>query len=174
MAWSPTVVSLIVAHDLRGAIGRNNTLPWHLKADMTLFKENTLNKTVLMGRRTAESIGRALPKRQNLVLTTSGKTPYIGQTAVSTLEEALKATTSSELCIIGGTSVYEAALFADMVDVIKRTYVQATISDADTFLPGFNALHATWSSRGHVLHEKSFPADAENDHPFLYQEISIR
>ena len=71
-------VSLLAALDRNFAIGKHNALPWHLPDDLKRFKALTLGKPVLMGRKTAESLGRALPKRRNLVLTRSGRLPFEG------------------------------------------------------------------------------------------------
>lgn len=79
---SPALV-LIAALDRNSAIGRGNALPWHLPDDLKRFKALTLGKPVLMGRKTAESLGRALPKRRNLVLTRSGRVPFEGMEAVA-------------------------------------------------------------------------------------------
>src|SRR5688572_26251105 len=84
------IVSLIAALDLDYAIGRDNALPWHLPADLRRFKALTLGKPMLMGRRTAQSLGRALPGRENLVLTRSGRAPFDGMVAVSSMEQALE------------------------------------------------------------------------------------
>ena len=93
---------LIAAHDRRQAIGRGNALPWHLPDDLKRFKALTLGKPVLMGRRTAESIGRALPGRPNLVLTRGGRAPYEGQVPVASLDEAMARAAAPELVVIGG------------------------------------------------------------------------
>jgi dihydrofolate reductase len=81
-------VSLIAALDRNHAIGRGNALPWHLPDDLRRFKALTLGKPVLMGRRTAQSLGRALPKRTNLVLTRGGAVPFAGMQAVASLAAA--------------------------------------------------------------------------------------
>ncbi|HEY5782376.1 MAG TPA: dihydrofolate reductase, partial [Lysobacter sp.] len=82
---------LVAALDRHGAIGRDNDLPWRLPDDLKRFKALTLGKPVLMGRKTAQSLGRALPGRRNLVLTRSGQVPYEGMQAVASVEEALRA-----------------------------------------------------------------------------------
>ena len=83
------ILSLIAALDRHRAIGKGNALPWHLPADLKRFKALTLGKPVLMGRKTAESIGRALPGRRNLVLTRSGRVPFDGMEAVASIEAAV-------------------------------------------------------------------------------------
>ena len=81
MSGPAPVISLVAAVDRRLAIGRDNGLPWHLPDDLARFKALTLGKVLLMGRRTADSLGRALPKRRNLVLTRSGRVPFAGMEA---------------------------------------------------------------------------------------------
>ena len=104
---------LIAALDRNRAIGRGNALPWHLPDDLKHFKALTLGRPVLMGRRTAESLGRALPKRRNLVLTRGGQVPFAGMEAVASIDEALRIADmdgAGELCVIGGGEVYALAL----------------------------------------------------------------
>ena len=76
-------LALIAALDRNHAIGRGNALPWHLPDDLRRFKALTLGKPLLMGRKTAQSLGRALPGRRNLVLTRSGQAPFAGMEAVA-------------------------------------------------------------------------------------------
>ena len=86
--------------DREHAIGKGNTLPWHLPDDLKRFKALTLGKPLLMGRKTAESLGRALPGRRNLVLTRSGRVPFDGMEAVASLDDALamRETTAPKRC----------------------------------------------------------------------------
>jgi len=86
------MLSLIAALDRKSAIGRGNALPWRLPDDLKWFKALTLGKPVLMGRKTAQSLGRALPERTNLVLTRNGQAPFAGMQAVASLDDALKIT----------------------------------------------------------------------------------
>ena len=106
-------ISLIAALDRNYAIGRGNALPWHLPDDLKRFKALTLGKPILMGRKTALALGRALPKRRNLVLTRSGKVPFEGMEAVASLDEATAIAArdgASELCVIGGGEIYAMTL----------------------------------------------------------------
>ncbi len=96
---------LIAALDRDFAIGRHNTLPWHLPDDLKRFKALTLGKPLLMGRRTAQSLGRALPGRRNLVFSRGAEAPYAGMQMVTSLEQAcvIAAVDGAEtLCVIGG------------------------------------------------------------------------
>ncbi|TQT49536.1 dihydrofolate reductase, partial [Xanthomonas perforans] len=97
-------LSLIVALDRNNAIGRDNELPWKLPDDLKRFKALTLGKPILMGRKTAQSLGRALPGRLNLVLTRSGQVPFDGMQAVASVEQAIERAVqegAQELCVIG-------------------------------------------------------------------------
>ncbi len=105
------ICSLIVAMDDHGLIGRRNQLPWHLPADMAWFRQHTLGKPILMGRKTHESIGRPLPGRKNIVLTANVKLRIPGCTMVHSLAEAFRACgDADELMVIGGAEVYRLAL----------------------------------------------------------------
>ena len=135
-------IALIAALDRHRAIGRNNELPWRLPNDLKRFKALTLGKPVLMGRKTAESLGRALPGRRNLVLTRSGAVPFVGMEAVGTLEEARARAGSAELVVIGGGEIYALALpFAQRLHL---TYVDTVVADADAFFPTFDP--ARWQA----------------------------
>ena len=128
---------LIAALDRDFAIGRGNQLPWHLPDDLKRFKALTLGRPVLMGRKTAESLGRALPKRSNLVLTRSGQVPFAGMRAVASLDEALRfaANEAGELCVIGGGDVFALAL--PMALRMHLTHVDIVVEGADAFFPQF-------------------------------------
>lgn len=129
---------LIAAMDRARAIGRGNALPWRLPDDLKRFKALTLGKPVLMGRRTAESLGRALPGRENLVLTRSGQVPFAGMRAVASLDEALAAAVGAEaLMVIGGGEVYALAL--PLASVLHLTEVDIAVDGADTWFPAFDA-----------------------------------
>jgi dihydrofolate reductase len=129
-------VSLIVAMARNGAIGRGNAMPWHLPADLKRFKALTLGKPILMGRRTYQAIGRALPGRDNLVLTRARDWRAEGVTAVHSVGEALQRSASSaELAVIGGAEVYQLTL-----PLAERIYLTQVLADVegDTFFPEFS------------------------------------
>ena len=133
-------LSLIAALDRAHAIGRDGALPWHLPDDLRRFKALTLGKPVLMGRKTAESLGRALPGRRNLVLTRSGRAPYPGMHAVASLQDALDRAQddgAGEVCVIGGGDVF--ALCLPLAARMHLTWVDAMVDGADAFFPGFDA-----------------------------------
>ncbi len=160
-------ISLIAALDRHRAIGRDNDLPWRLPDDLKRFKALTLGKPVLMGRRTAESLGRALPGRLNLVLTRRGTVPFEGMQAVASVDEAVavaEAQGADELCVIGGGEVYALAL--DRADVLQLTEVATVVEDAHAFFPAFDAAH--WRE---VVREPR-PADAR--HAFAFDFVEYR
>jgi dihydrofolate reductase len=155
-------LSLVAAVDRNFAIGKGNALPWHLPADLKRFKALTLGKPLLMGRRTAESLGRALPGRRNLVLTRSGRVPFEGMEAVASLGEALDLVFDApELCVIGGGDVY--ALCLPRATHLHMTHVDAAVDGADAFFPRFDP--GEWN----VLHRESHPADAR--HAFAFEFV---
>lgn len=129
-------ISIIAAMDRNNAIGKDNRLPWHLPEDLKRFKALTLGKPVLMGRKTAQSIGRVLPGRENLVLTRSGQSPIEGMRVVASLDEALawaRANGAAEVCVIGGAAVFAMAI--PLADVLHLTHVDAAIAGADVHFP---------------------------------------
>lgn len=115
MANAPRV-SLVVARADNGIIGRNNSLPWRLPADLKHFKKLTVGKPVVMGRKTFESIGKPLPARHNIVVTRNPDWHAEGVTVVPNLAEAIAAaglhpeTRADEIMIIGGAEIYAQAM----------------------------------------------------------------
>ena len=155
---------LIAALDRDGAIGRDNDLPWRLPDDLKRFKALTLGKPVLMGRKTAQSLGRALPGRRNLVLTRSGQVPFDGMQAVTSVEEALRVAAgegAQELCVIGGGEVY--ALCLPAATRMHLTHVDTVVEGADAFYPPFDA--GQWRVTGREAHA----ADAK--HAFAFEFV---
>jgi len=152
---------LVAALDRNLAIGKGNALPWHLPDDLKRFKALTLGKTVLMGRRTAESLGRALPKRTNLVLTRSGFVRFDGMQAVSTLDEARAIAGDGELCVIGGGEIY--ALTLPLAARMHLTHVDTVVADADAHFPAFDA--AQWRVEKRETHV------ADGKHAFAFEFV---
>lgn len=147
-------ISLVVAVAENGVIGRGQELPWHLPDDLKHFKQVTLGKPILMGRRTFDSIGRALPGRLNLVLSRAETTLPDGVVRVGSLHEAVtRAGDAPELCVIGGGELYRLAL--PEADTIYLTRVFAAV-DGDTFFPALDP--SEWREVECVHH----PADARH------------
>jgi dihydrofolate reductase len=129
------MLKMIAAHDRHRAIGRENALPWHLPADLQHFKALTLDQTVLMGRKTFASIGKALPKRRNWVLSRDPSFQALNTQRFESLAAALHASAGEPLWVIGGAEIYALALpFADQLDI---TEIDTLIPDADTFFPHY-------------------------------------
>jgi len=129
------MISIIVAVAHRNAIGRNGSLPFHLGPDLRHFKETTMGKPLIMGRKTFESLpGGALPGRRNIVVTRqNGYTARDIETAAS-LEEAIAMTREAdETMIIGGGEIYRQAM--PIADRIYLTEIDADADGADTFFP---------------------------------------
>lgn len=163
MTASLPQLSLIAALDRHHAIGRGNALPWRLSDDLKRFKALTLGKPLLMGRKTAQSLGCALPGRRNLVLTRSGEAPFAGMEAVGSTEQALEraaAEGAAELCVIGGGEVY--ALCLASATRLYLTRVDTVVEGADAFFPRFDP--AEWRETARERHR----ADARNEFDFEY------
>lgn len=104
-------ITLIVARARNGVIGCENRLPWHLPEDLAHFKRTTLGHPIVMGRKTFESIGRALPGRRNLVLTRDPRWRAEGCEPMGSMDEAMAAVAGlPELFVIGGADIYRQAL----------------------------------------------------------------
>lgn len=132
-------VSLIAAISENRVIGRDNSMPWHLPEDLRFFKQQTLGKPVIMGRKTFQSIGKPLPQRPNLVVTRSCDWTADGVEVFGSLEDALEAARQlepSEIIIGGGADIYKLAL--PYADKMYLTYIHKTI-EGDTFFPEFDA-----------------------------------
>jgi dihydrofolate reductase len=158
-------ISLVAALDRNRAIGRDGAMPWHLPDDLKRFKALTFGKPVLMGRKTALAIGRALPGRRNLVLTRSGAAPFTDQESVASLDAAIAATGDAELCVIGGGEVYALAL--PRATRLYLTQVDCAAENADAFFPGVD-----WS-RWHEVARTHHAADARHEYAFDFVDYAL-
>ncbi len=150
-------LSLIVAMTQNRIIGKDNKMPWHLPADLAWFRQNTLGKPVIMGRKTFESIGRALPKRPNIVLSRQNISHQEGvenlqwqpnfESAVSNLQDF------SEIMLIGGGQLFEQYL--PQADRLYLTIIQTEL-EGDTFFPEIN-----WDD-WQIVEEQSYKKDEKN------------
>lgn len=153
-------ITLVVAMDDSGVIGRGGGLPWRLPNDLKFFKRITMGKPILMGRRTHESIGRPLPGRDNLVLTRDPTYAAEGCRVVHDLDEALAAAEGAgELMVIGGAEVYKRCL--PLADRIWLTRVHGRF-EGDTHMPALDPAdwHETW--------RETHPADDKNPYPHSF------
>ena len=129
-------VSMIAAVGKNLELGKNNNLIWHFKEDMKFFKDTTMWHTVVMGRKTFESLPKALPGRKNIVISSNAEYQAQGATVVTSVEEALQIADNEEIFVIGGGKIY--AEFLPYADKLYLTEIDAECTDADTYFPQFN------------------------------------
>jgi dihydrofolate reductase len=154
------MISIIVAVAQNGAIGSNNSLPWHLPDDLKRFKALSLGKPVVMGRRTFDSIGRPLPGRTNIVVSRQSGRVIEGVRVVHSLDEALAAAGAvPEVVVIGGAEIFRQVL--PRTDTIHLTRVHAHV-DGDVFFPEIDP--AKWRETAVEHHT----ADARHQYAFSF------
>lgn len=159
-------IVLVAALDRNGLIGRGDTLPWRLPADLRHFKALTLGKPVLMGRRTFESIGRPLPGRRNLVLSRDPDFHPEGVIVVPDLAAARAAAgDAEELMVIGGANVY--AQLLDLADRMELTEIDHAF-EGDVYFPAFD--RNAWK----VVKVETHAPDAENPWPYRFLTLERR
>ncbi|GHU07739.1 dihydrofolate reductase [Betaproteobacteria bacterium] len=158
---SPEII-LIAAVARNGVIGRDNALPWRLKADLARFRAHTLGHPLLMGRKTWESLGKPLPGRRNLVLTRQPGYTAQGCEVFASADEALAALAAAEkVFVIGGAEIYRALL--PQADTLLLTEVSAEVT-GDAHFPAFERTRFKETSR------TPCPADADNEYAFDFVE----
>jgi dihydrofolate reductase len=145
-------VTLIVAYDRRRGIGKDNRMPWHLPSELAHFKRTTMGKPIVMGRKTHESIGRALPGRRNIVVTRGDVDTAGVETARSVPEALALCSDAAEVMIIGGGQIYTAAL--PLATRIIATEIHADF-EADTRFPSLDS--AQWRE----AKREQFASDAQ-------------
>lgn len=156
-------LSIIAAIGKNNELGANNSLLWKLSDDLKLFKQLTMGHCIIMGRKTFESIGRALPGRINIVVTT-GKIDVEGIFVAIDLNHAVELARESgddEAFIIGGGQIYGYAI--DLADKLYITHVDAEFPEADIFLPPIN--YDEWE----LEDSKSFNKSEKNEFAFEYK-----
>ncbi len=151
------IISLIAAMDKNRLIGADNALPWHLPADFRHFKEVTMNKPIIMGRKTFESIGKALPGRKNIVISRQGFNAEEISVADSINAALELADDAEEVMIIGGSSFYEQII--DRADRLYLTLVDAEC-EGDAWFPAVD------KTQWHVIQQQFVKADDKNNYNF--------
>jgi dihydrofolate reductase len=160
------LLSLIVAMDQDRVIGRDNQLPWHMPADLRFFKNITLGKPIIMGRKTHESIGRPLPRRKNIVVTRNTGYQAPGCLVTSSVEGAFRlAEPAAEVMLIGGGTLFAQTL--DRAGRIYLTRVHARVA-GDVRFPELDPLQ--W----HEVCREEHPADADHEFPFSFTLLERR
>ncbi|GAA4509698.1 dihydrofolate reductase [Sphingobacterium thermophilum] len=147
---SDTKITLIVAAAENNAIGKGNRMPWHLPNDFKYFKEKTLNHSVVMGRKTFESIGKPLPERRNIVMTKNTNYLHEEVDVANNIDELLLyCRDEREIFIIGGAEIYKQTLPLAHKVLLTRVH---TIVDGDAFFPELPANE--WKLISAEKHEK--------------------
>jgi dihydrofolate reductase len=154
-------ISLIVAMDENRLIGNDNQLPWHLPADLAFFKRTTMGKPIVMGRKTFESIGKALPGRRNIVITRDPAFSADDCEVVNSVDSALACCAGeAEVMLIGGASLYQQTITRATRMYITRIHHRF---EGDTWFPEFE--DNDWK----VENAQDFDADQRN--PFAYSFV---
>ena len=164
------IVSVIAAVGRNGVIGREGRLPWALPADLKRFRDLTWGKPIIMGRKTHESLGRALPGRTNIVLTRQSDGQAPGCLVAQSPDEAIALADLhgvNEAFVIGGSDVFRA--FLPRCDKIYLTMVDGEF-DGDAFFPMEMLNSPEWE----IVHEELCPADARNPFTSHYQVYQRR
>lgn len=154
------VISLVAAAADNNVIGKNNTLPWRMPADMKFFMNLTMGHTVVMGRKTYESMGRPLPKRKNVVITRNKDFKAEGCIVVSSLQEMKElCKEDGEVFIIGGAEIYKLSM--KLADKIYLTRIHGDF-EGDAHFPEIHAdIWAETSKTGYL-------ADEKNPYPYTF------
>ncbi len=159
-------IALIAALSDNQVIGRDNRLPWHLPADLRHFKRLTLDKPIVMGRRTWESLPGLLPRRTHIVVTGNRDYRADGCILVHSIEEALEAAAAApEVMVIGGQTLYEQTL--PLADRLYLTRVHVTLP-GDAFFPGYDP--GEWREVAREDHR----ADADNPYDYSFVTLERR
>ncbi|MEJ2575943.1 MAG: dihydrofolate reductase [Gammaproteobacteria bacterium] len=155
----PPSLTVVAAVARNGVIGRANRLPWHLPADLRHFKRVTLDRPVIMGRRTWESLPGLLPRRRHIVVTRTPGYRAEGAEVAGSLEDALALAGNDPAAVIGGAQLYAQAL--PLADRLLLTEIDAEI-DGDTLFPAFD--RSAWRETARESH----PADDRNPYPYAF------
>ena len=146
--------------DSNRVIGKNNSLPWHLPADLAYFKQTTMGKPVIMGRKTFDSIGKALPGRKNIVLTRDYSFEAPDCEIATDIDQAIsKVDGSLEVMLIGGASLYEQTIHS--ADIIYLTLIHHEFN-GDTWFPEINPIYWKLESRD------DFECDEKNQFAYSF------
>lgn len=163
---SSTTLSLVVAIAQNGVIGVDGGLPWRLSSDLKRFKRDTMGKPIIMGRKTFESIGRALPGRPNIVVSRNAAFRAAGADVVRNLDMAIllaetraRCAGAREICVIGGGQLYREAL--PKADRLYVTHVMAE-PEGDTFFPEISP--SEWKP----VHREEFPMGEKDSAETIY------
>ena len=160
------MISIIAAIADNGAIGANNDLLWRLPNDLKRFKQLTVGHTVIMGRKTYESLPKgALPNRVNVVITRNSRASFAGCETYGNLPDAIgKHRHEDEIFIIGGAQIYEQAIV--LADKLYVTRVHHSFAHADVFFPKMD--ENDWE----IIASKAFSTDGNHTYPYTFEIFS--
>jgi len=162
MAYAGKNITLIVAMDRLNTIGCDGQMPWHLPADLKHFKQTTMNHPVLMGRKTYDSIGRALPGRQNIVISRNTEFQAEGVVLADSLQSAITRAEHDEVMVIGGGEIYRQAML--IADRLVVTEVATEVVSGDTFFPSIDP--GLWQ----LVAQREYKLDDKNAYDLLFKE----
>jgi len=153
------MIIFVYACDLKGAIGKDGDLPWRQSTDLQHFKRVTLGGTIVMGRKTWDSLPGKLPGRRSIVMSRSPR----DDVEVMSYEEVKELSSHQDVFIIGGGEIYQ--LFREDVKELHRTIIQTEIKDADTFAPDIEDLGF------HLIGERVVAAGDKDQHDMVFQHF---
>lgn len=160
------MITIIAAIGKNNALGKNNQLIWHLPADLKRFKKITTGNSIIMGRKTFESLGKPLPNRVNIIITRNPKYTTKNGIVVHSLKEAIKiAPKEKQIFIIGGAQIYKQAL--PIADKLDLTFVHKDF-DADAFFPEINL--SVWEEEK----RENFKANEKNKYDYSFVSFKRR
>jgi len=158
-------IAMIAAMANNRVIGKNNQMPWHLPADLKHFKKVTLGKPVIMGRKTYQSIGKALPGRRNIVISRQNEAQSTDAEWVQSLEQALALLQhDAEVMIIGGAEIYRQVL--PLADTLYITDIELDV-EGDAYFPDYQ-MAARWQEIASEYHA----ADPHNPYPYRFRTLN--
>ena len=156
------MITIIAAIAKNNALGKDNDLIWHLPADLKRFKQRTTGHTIVMGRKTFESIGKPLPNRTSIIITRNNNYYKDGCLIANSLHEAIKlAEKDKEIFIIGGAQIYKQALENDLVDTLDITLVHHNF-EADVYFPKID--DSIWQEKS----REDFKVDEKNKYNYSF------
>lgn len=159
------IISLVAAMAKNRVIGKDNGMPWHLPADLKHFKAVTLGKPIIMGRKTYESIGRPLPGRQNIVISSNKDYKLEGCDTVTSFESAMALVEQvEEVMVVGGGFLYSQVL--PQANKLYLTFIDLDV-DGDTQFPAYEHLSLT------ELKRETFLADEKNPHNYDFVDYQV-
>jgi len=150
---------IIAAMSRNRVIGKDNSIPWIIPEDLKYFKKVTSNSSIVMGRRTFESIGKSLPDRENIVLTKQAELHFKDIIIAPSLQDAFELATNKRIFIIGGASVYKEAL--PLVNKMYLTFIDHYF-EGDTFFPYFD------KNKWDMSIKKEVKKDAKHQYAYMF------